>query len=221
MANDELAEIWKALPANDFGTILRLLILTGQRKREIADLRWPEVNLDRGVIACAPRQEQARSHTIPLLVAAAVILDKQMRREGRDLVFGAGHGGFGGWSKAKSKLDQAIFEARKKANKKAKPMEPWIVHDLRRAVATGMAEIGVQPHDRGCAEPRQRPQGRRGGHLQQGHVPAGEGRGSCSVGRSRSIGHARNGAKDRSTAARTGVAAHAGGIFLQGRTGAL
>jgi integrase len=147
LANDELAEIWEALPANDFGTILKLLILTGQRKREIADLRWPEVNLDRGVIALpARRAKNRREHAIPLSVAAAVILDKQMRREGRDLVFGVGHGGFGGWSKAKSRLDQAIFEARKKANKKAKPMEPWIVHDLRRAVATGMAEIGVQPH---------------------------------------------------------------------------
>jgi integrase len=145
LADDELAEIWRALPANDFGAILRLLILTGQRKREIADLRWPEIDFDRGVIVLpAQRTKNRREHTLPLSVAAAVILEKQVRREGRDLVFGtAGRGGFDSWGKAKSRLDRAIFETRKK---KPRPMQAWVIHDLRRAVATGMAELGVAPH---------------------------------------------------------------------------
>jgi integrase len=147
LANEALAEIWHALPANDFGSIIKLLILTGQREREIADLRWWEIDFDRDAIVLpVQRTKNRREHTVPLSAAAAAILKAQTVHEGRELVFGSGHGGFSGWSKAKSKLDQAIFELRKKASKKAKSMEPWIIHDLRRSVATGMAEIGVQPH---------------------------------------------------------------------------
>jgi integrase len=143
----ELVEICKALPRNDFGAIVKLLILTGQREREIADLHWSEVDFERGAITLPPpRTKNHREHTVPMSKAVTAILKQQMRREGRDLVFGKGQGGFSGWSKAKSALDQAIFAARREANKKAKPMAPWIIHHLRRAVATGMAEIGVQPH---------------------------------------------------------------------------
>jgi hypothetical protein len=58
LANDELAEIWKALPANDFGTILKLLILTGQRKREIAVCAGQKSTLTAALLPCrhtAPR----------------------------------------------------------------------------------------------------------------------------------------------------------------------
>ena len=47
--------------------------------------------------------------------------------------------GFSGWGKAKEKLDERVAEAKK-------PLEHWTVHDLRRTVATRMAELGVQPH---------------------------------------------------------------------------
>ena len=145
--NVELAEIWRALPANDFGTITKLLILTGQRKREIADLYWSETDFERGEIRLpAERTKNHREHTVPLASPAIALLEAQIRRHGRDQLFGAGHGGFSGWSKCKSKLDQAILEARKKVDKKAKPIPPWIIHDLRRAAATGMAELGIQPH---------------------------------------------------------------------------
>jgi integrase len=140
----ELVDIWNALPANDYKAIVKLLILTGQRAREIADLRWSEVNFDRGVITLPPhRTKNGREHTVPMSATVSAILKDQVRREGRDFVFGRGQGGFSGWSKAKDALDQAIAA---KAGKKAKPMLPWIIHDLRRAVATGLAEIGIQPH---------------------------------------------------------------------------
>jgi integrase len=136
----ELVDIWNALPTNDYNPIVKLLILTGQRAREIADLHWSEVDFDRGIIALPPhRTKNGREHTIPMSAAVRSILKLQVRREGRDLVFGRGQGGFSGWSNAKDALDQAI-----KAGKKL--MAPWIIHDLRRAVATGMAEIGIQPH---------------------------------------------------------------------------
>jgi integrase len=144
LSDAELVEIWNALPTNDYDAIVKLLILTGQRAKEISNLRWSEVDFDRGTITLPPhRTKNGREHTVPMSAKVTSILEDQMRREGRDFVFGKGQGGFSGWSKAKDALDQAIAT---KAGKKAKPMLPWIIHDLRRAVATGMAEIGIQPH---------------------------------------------------------------------------
>jgi integrase len=133
----ELGAIWNALPANDYNAVVKLLILTGQRAREIADLHWSEIDFERGVITLPPnRTKNGREHIIPMSAMVASILKDQPRRESRDFVFGRGQGGFSGWSKAKDALDQAI----------ANQMLPWIIHDLRRAAATGMAEIGIQPH---------------------------------------------------------------------------
>jgi integrase len=68
-------------------------------------------------------------------------------------LFGEGEGGFQGWGHAKRALEGRILAARKAAAKKAetdlrkvKPMPAWRLHDLRRTVATRMADLGVQPH---------------------------------------------------------------------------
>lgn len=145
LSADELREVWCALPAGDFGTILKLLIMTGQREREIADLHWSEIDFDRDIISLpARRTKNRRPHTIPLSPAVRAILEELTKREDRDLVFGrGGAGGFSGWSKSKNALDQSVLAARKKTDKKAKPITPWIIHDLRRSAATGMAKLGI------------------------------------------------------------------------------
>ena len=74
-------------------------------------------------------------------------------RQGRDLIFGDGAQGFGGWSKAKHALDKRIAEA-SKAKPARRPSktesdaaaESWRLHDIRRTVATRMADLGVLPH---------------------------------------------------------------------------
>jgi hypothetical protein len=68
------------------------------------------------------------------------------RWEGRDIVFGAGElRGFSGWSKAKEALDERIAMARRKAGRV--PIEPWVLHDLRRTFVTLVGERGfAQPH---------------------------------------------------------------------------
>jgi integrase len=48
--DDELREIWSALPSNDYGPIVKLLMLTGQRREEIGGLRWSETDLDKALI---------------------------------------------------------------------------------------------------------------------------------------------------------------------------
>ena len=64
-------------------------------------------------------------------------------RTGTDRLFGRGGNGFGGWSKAKAALDQRIAKNR---GARAEPLAPWCVHDIRRTVATRMADLGVLPH---------------------------------------------------------------------------
>jgi integrase len=132
----ELHSLWGALPPGDFGAIVKLLVLTGSRQKEIADLRWSEIDAERKVIQLpAERVKNGRAHEIPMSGAVTAILEAQIKRKGRDFIFGEGQGGFSGFGKCKKRLDEAI-------NLKT----PWILHDLRRTAATGMAEIGVQPH---------------------------------------------------------------------------
>jgi integrase len=137
----ELREIWAALPESDYGTIVKLLILTGQRRTGIGDLRWSEIDVRRRTIALPPeRVKNGRAHTIPISKPVRSILKPRSRANGRDFVFGYGDGGFSGWSRCKERLD-AIINAKRK-----KPMRPWTIHDLRRTAATMMANSGIQPH---------------------------------------------------------------------------
>jgi integrase len=133
----ELRAIWHALPEQgDYRDLIRLLILTGQRLREIANLSWQrEVDLDKAIITLPPeRTKNHRPHVIPLSAPALEIL-KGRAREGRELVFGKGGTlGFSNFSKSKRALDE-----------RAKLKAPWVVHDIRRSVATGLAKL-VQPH---------------------------------------------------------------------------
>jgi integrase len=83
---------------------------------------------------------------VPLSRQARAIIERQPKRKGRDYIFGIGELGFSGWSDCKARLNQALLAARRKTNRKAKAMSDWRIHDLRRTCATGMAEVGVQPH---------------------------------------------------------------------------
>ncbi len=136
LSDAELRTIWNALPEQgDYRDLIRLLILTGQRLREIGDLSWREVDLDKAIITLPPsRTKNHREHVVPLSVPALEILKGRARNE-RELVFGqTGDHGFSGFSRAKGLLDQ-----------RAKLKVPWVVHDIRRSVATGLARL-VQPH---------------------------------------------------------------------------
>lgn len=136
----EFTAIWKAAGDHDYGRILRLLMLTGQRRDEVGGMRWSEVNLDTGIwTILSERTKNRRAHEVPLSETALQILRKAPRVLDRDLVFGAGKGGFSGWSKAKMELGEVLSQA-------GKSLMPWRLHDIRRTVATGMANLGVAPH---------------------------------------------------------------------------
>jgi integrase len=130
LSPDELRKLWRGLGDGRFADIVRLLLLTGQRRSEIGRLTWSEVDLERKLIVLAPqRTKNRRSHELPLSSQALAILQRQPRRT--DFVFS--RRGFMNWADAKARLDQRVGIA------------PWTLHDLRRSAATYMAELGVNP----------------------------------------------------------------------------
>ena len=168
LSNDEIVKLWAETGRpGDFAAIIRLLLLTGQRREEVAAMRWSEIDLERRLWEIpSTRTKNGRPHQVPLSNQAAEILRGLHRQEGRDLVFGTGKGGFSGFGQSKRRMDRRITERRARHRMKTAGMDkqaidnalkekgplpedglqPWRIHDLRRTAVTGMAEIGIQPH---------------------------------------------------------------------------
>jgi integrase len=147
LSDEEAAAIWRAAgaAAQPFGAIVRLLMLTGQRREEVAGMTWAEVSEDFATWTIpATRTKNGIPHLVPLSQPARELLhalasdgpaDVQAasRRANRSLVFPGERGTpFGGWSKAKSALDRASG------------VSGWWLHDLRRTLATGLQRLGVR-----------------------------------------------------------------------------
>jgi integrase len=127
----ELTAVLKALGSDPFSDIVRLLILTGQRRSEIGGLKWSEVDFERGLIVLPPdRTKNKRVHELPMSTQIRAILERQPRLG--EFVFGRK---WSSWSRGKAGLDQRL-----------NGMADWRLHDLRRTAATQMAELGVLPH---------------------------------------------------------------------------
>jgi integrase len=141
---EELVEVWKALDESTPGDVIRLLILTGQRRNEIAGLQWCE--LDEGLTRIKLPEQRTKNglpHLVPLSGPARAILARRYRIVGRPGVFSRGTA-YASWGKYRHALDERLQEGRAAAGREL--MLPWTIHDLRRSVATGMGKIGVLPH---------------------------------------------------------------------------
>jgi len=135
LSEAELGALLAALGEDQFGDIVRLLILTGQRREEIGGLRWSEIDLGRNLICLPPeRTKNKRLHEVPMSRQVRAILERQPHREGRDFIFGTRVGAFSGWSDSKATVDNRV------------KVKEWHLHDLRRTAATMMAELGILPH---------------------------------------------------------------------------
>ena len=86
------------------------------------------------------RTKNGRPHEVPMATAVCSLLAAQERTD-RELVFGKSTGPFSGFSRCKEALDSRIVELNG-----GRALAPWVLHDLRRSAATGMAELGIQPH---------------------------------------------------------------------------
>lgn len=143
LTDEEVVAIWKAcsLPTGEhfpqsFATIVKLLILTGQRRGEIGALRASYISKDLCTIP-AHLAKNGREHPFPLGSLAASLVPPKHETASTDFLFparGNEDACFSGWSKCKTALD------------KVSGTQEWTLHDIRRTVATRMAELGVAPH---------------------------------------------------------------------------
>lgn len=130
-----------------FGPIYRLLLLTGQRLREVAEMPWSEVSGNLWMLPGA-RAKNGDDHTVPLS-PAAVDLIEGLPRMGRLMFSTNGAMPVSGFTRAKTRLDKLMTEAvNKDLPKGTDPVEipPFTIHDLRRTAATGMASLRFPPH---------------------------------------------------------------------------
>jgi len=122
-----------AQDGSTYGNIIQLLILTGQRKSQIAKLRREYVDEKVGLITWPPELMKAnRRHSIPLSPMAAAILSTQPK-EGYLFPARDRETPFNGFSKCKAAFD-----------KRLDGLQPYVIHDLRRTFASGMQEVGVR-----------------------------------------------------------------------------
>lgn len=152
LAQEELICLWKATEQArwPWGPYVRLLILTMQRRIEVAEMDWAEVDFEaRTWTLPAERAKNGQPHVVPLNDLALRELLALPRQE-RGLVFTTtGSTPISGISKAKAALDAAmlvILQARREElgkNPATAQLAGWRLHDLRRTGATGLQGLGV------------------------------------------------------------------------------
>src|SRR4051812_34679366 len=150
LSTEELQWIWTALDSfhGVFGPMFKVLLLTGQRRGEVAGMRWDEVRslgIDEAVWDLpASRTKNGQPHLVPLAPEVQAIL-MALPRNGALVFSTTGTTALSGFSKAKRQLDQRIAELRAEAGLSALPS--WTLHDLRRTMVTVMNErLGTAPH---------------------------------------------------------------------------
>jgi integrase len=165
LSDEEIAEIWRAAAeaGEPYGSIVRMLLLTGQRRGEVSGMAWAEISADLTTWTMpGDRTKNGVPHVVPLSGLARDLLRRMLpedatkadravaeRRASGALAFPGLLGSpFAGWSKAKAALDKSIVDARAKAAAEAgrtpSTLVPWSVHDLRRTVATGLQRLGIR-----------------------------------------------------------------------------
>ena len=151
----ELRQIWQATEATPypFGPFVRMLLVTGQRLREVANARWSEFDLDGALWTISPeRMKGDATHEVPLSGLALEILralstNDKIRRDPNAYVFSttAGKAPISGFSKAKVALDRLLAEMRAKAalEREQAAVTGWVFHDLRRTMRTNLSGLPV------------------------------------------------------------------------------
>lgn len=135
LSGDELRQVWQAADREGwpFGPFTQLLILTGQRKSEVAGMRWSEINLETKTWTLpSSRVKNARQHSVPLSDAAITIIEALPRTSDEFAFSTNDRTVISGFSHAQARLRYG--------------MEPWTFHDLRRTFTSGLARLGVPPH---------------------------------------------------------------------------
>jgi integrase len=138
----ELRAFWGATNriGYPYGPLFRMLALTGQRKSEAAEARWCEIDLARKLWTIPPERMKAdAAHVVPLSDDVITLLEALPRFTKGDYLFSttAGAKAVNGFSKAKQRLDREMAVELKTAPR------PFVIHDIRRTMRTGLSALPV------------------------------------------------------------------------------
>jgi integrase len=136
LTDEEIRRLWSACDqvGDPFGTFVKTLLLTGQRRSEVGGLRWHEIDED-GCWTLAPERNKAgRVHVVPLPAQVRAIL-AGFPRIGDYVFTSTGIVGVSGYSHGKRHIDQCMAG-----------VPPWKLHDLRRTCASGLQKLGLPIH---------------------------------------------------------------------------
>ena len=155
----ELLSVWSAAAdlASPFDAFIRLLILTGQRRGEVAGIMWGELDRENATwIIPKGKAKNDCAHIVPLAPAVVAEFDRLALKSlggkwpsdgpvwpaSGYVLTTTGKAPISGLSKAKRALDDAIAKARTET--KSESIEAWRLHDIRRTMATGLQKLGVR-----------------------------------------------------------------------------
>lgn len=136
LSDEELASLWRGVTraGGHFGSIVRLLILTGQRREEVTGLVRSELDYKRAEWTIPAERAKNSNRTIVPLSSAAIAEVLRFEKFNRDALLFSTNGKtpFSGHQKRKDRLDETL-----------QFVEPWRLHDIRRTLATGLARLHV------------------------------------------------------------------------------
>lgn len=152
LGQEEVICLWKACERVGWpwGPYVRMLILTMQRRQEVAEMDWSEIDLEAKTWTLpAERAKNDEAHIVPLTVLAVDQLEALGPKESGLVFTTTGKTAVSGFSKAKRTLDEemtAIMSDRREkreGNQGVKPIPEWRLHDLRRTGATNLQALGI------------------------------------------------------------------------------
>ena len=153
---DEIRAVWNAAGGlgYPFGLFFIMALATGQRRDEIARMRWADIDeSERTWTLSSDMTKAGRAHVVPLSPLALEILGEakeaatQLRAVPDSTKLGTyvfttrADRPISGYSKAKARLDRGVIATRSAAGQA--DLEPWTIHDLRRTVGTGLGKLGI------------------------------------------------------------------------------
>lgn len=150
--DNEIRLVWRAsLAAGTFGALVRALLLTVQRRGDVAGMARPEIASDDIWTIPGERYKSKQPHFVPLSAAAIKLIEAQPKMKGCDLIFpSSAKTPFTAFGKPKKALDAAILKlmreeavARGDDPNGVKPLPNWRLHDLRRSGRTQMSRERV------------------------------------------------------------------------------
>jgi integrase len=140
----EVKRVWEAaeLLGYPFGPFVRALLLTGQRRTEVASMQWSDVDLsEKTWILRAADTKGERMHLVPLSPPMVALL-RSLPGLGKHVFTSDGETYISGFTKIKSRLDSFIAAS-------GDPVPHWTLHDLRRTVSSHMARLDISSDVRG------------------------------------------------------------------------